>query len=236
MPQIGGTYTGTNNDTYTFQVVGSGTVGQAANLSLQVLNSAGTLVTSLNIGQGYSPGSTLQVANGVTVQLSEGTVNAGDNFSTQVIANPDTTGILTALGLNTFFTGSTASDIQVNPNLLAQPDLLAASRSGQPDDGSNLQAMVALSNNPTLVNGTQTFNQFYAAMVGDVGTQVQGLTQSQSADQLVTQNLQAQQQSVSGVDTNEQMIQMLEFQQAFQAAAHYVSTVNDTLNTLLQIV
>ena len=235
VPQIGGTYMGTSNDAYTFNVVGSGTVGVSSGLSLQVLNSAGTQVASLNIGQGYSPGSTLQVANGVTVQLSEGTVNAGDSLSTQVVAQPDTTGILTALGLNTFFTGSTATNIQVNPNLLAQPDLLAASRSGQSADGSNLQAMVALSNNPVLANGTQTFSQFYAAMQGDVGTQVQTLTQTQSANQLVTQNLQAQQQSVSGVDTNAEMIQMLDFQQAYQAAAKYVSTINNTMNTLMQI-
>ena len=235
VPQIGGAYTGTNNDAYTFKVVGSGTVGQASSLSLHVLNSAGNLVTALNIGQGYEPGSTLQVANGVTVQLSDGTVNDGDSFSTQVIAKPDTAGFLTALGLNTFFTGSTASDIQVNPDLLAQPQDLAASRSGQPNDGSNLQAMVALRDKPGLANGTQTFSQFYAAMVGDVGTQVQGLTQRQSADQLLTQNLQAQQQSVSGVDPNEELIQMLQFQRSFQAAARYVSAIDDSLNNLLQI-
>ncbi len=129
-PQVGGQYTGTNNDTYTFQVVGSGTVGVTPNLALQVKDSGGNPIATLNIGQGYSPGTPLTVANGVTVQLASGTANNGDTFSTPVVAQPDTAGILTALGLGTFFTGSTAADLAVQPALLSNPSLLAGSLTG----------------------------------------------------------------------------------------------------------
>src|SRR6185437_814334 len=124
-PQIGGQYTGTGNDKYTFQVVGSGTVGVTANLTLQVKDAGGNPVTTLNIGQGYSPGTALTVANGVTVKLASGTANNGDTFSTPVVAQPDTAGILTALGLGTFFTGSTPPDLAVQPALVNNPSLLA---------------------------------------------------------------------------------------------------------------
>src|SRR5208282_1349656 len=110
-----------------------------------------------------------------------------------VVAQPDTAGILSALGINSFFTGASASNLAVQPNLLNNPADLSASMTGQPGDSSNLQKMAALAQTPTLTNGTQTFSQFYASMVGNIGAQVQNLTQLQSAQQVVGQNLQAQQ-------------------------------------------
>jgi len=194
------------------------------------------VIASLNIGQGYQPGSTLQVGNGVTVQLSSGTANNGDSFTTRVVANPDTAGLLTALGINTFFTGNNANNIAVQPNLVNNPAQLAASRTGQPGDGSNLQRMAALADQPLLANGTQTFSQFYGSMVGDAGTQVKQLSDQQSAQQLIGQRIEAQQQAVSGVDPNEELVRELEAQRAFEMASRYISTVNTTLDSLFRIV
>ncbi|HZV04097.1 MAG TPA: flagellar hook-associated protein FlgK [Gemmataceae bacterium] len=235
-PQVGGQYTGTNNDTYTFQVAGSGTVGSTSGLQLQVKNSSGSLITTLNIGQGYTAGTPLTVANGITVQLASGTVNDGDTFSTPVVAQPDTAGILTALGLGTFFTGSKASDIAVQPALLNNPGLLAASRNGDSGDNSNLTRLAALQTQPLLANGTQTFSQGYDAITGNVATQVQALTNQQTSQQALGQQLQTQQQSVSGIDTNEELVNLMNFQQAFQVASEYIGSVNTTLQSLVQII
>jgi len=73
-------------------------------------------------------------------------------------------------------------------------------------------------------------------MIGDVGQQVQNLSQLQTNQSLVSQQLSAQQQSVSGVDPNEELVKMLQFQRSFQVAGEYVKTVNDTIDSLLQIV
>jgi flagellar hook-associated protein 1 FlgK len=234
--QVGGNYTGTSNDTLTYKVVGTGTIGVTPNLSLQVSNVAGAVVNTLNIGQGYSPGSDLPVGNGLTIQLAAGTANAGDTFTTKVVGQSDTAGILPALGINSFFTGDNAANIAVSPDLLSHPEQLAAAATGQVGDGTILQKLAALNNAPVLNNGTQTFNQFYAAIVGNVGGQVQDLTQRQSAEQLVGQNLQAQQQAVSGVNPNEELVNMLQFQRAYQISAKYIATVNSTMDDLLALV
>lgn len=206
----------------TFNVVGTGTVGVTPNLTLQIQDASGNTVASLNIGQGYSPGSALQVGNGVTVQLSSGTANDGDSFTVNEVAQSDTAGILPALGLNTFFTGDNASNIAVQPTLLADPSLFAGSLTGQPGDGSNVQNMAALENAPLLANGTQTLEQSYGSLVGDVGAQVQTLTQQQASQQLVGQSLQTQQQSVSGVDPNQELVQLVQSQQSYQLASYYI--------------
>jgi flagellar hook-associated protein 1 len=205
------------------------------NLTLQVKDAGGNPVTTLNIGQGYSPGTALTVANGVTVKLASGTANNGDTFSIPVIAQPDTAGILTALGLGTFFTGSTPADLAVQPALLSNPSLLAGSRSGDPGDNSNLLRLAALHDQPLLANSTQTLTQGFDALVGDVATQVQQLTTQQTSQQAIGQQLQVQQQSISGVDPNEEMVNLMNFQRSFQIASEYISTVSTTLNSLLQI-
>lgn len=239
--QATGTYTGAANDVYTYTVAGvtgpgPGVVGVTPGLTLNVTNSAGQTIASLNIGQGYSPGSDLPVSNGVQVHLGAGNLNNGDSFTTQVIAQPDTAGLLTALGMNTFFVGNAASDLKVRPELLTNPEQLAASRSGQPGDNTNLQRMVAARDAVGLANGTQTIGQFYAAMVGDVGTKVRELDQRQTDQQALGRSLAAQQQSVSGVDPNEELVQMLQYQRGFEAAARFINVVNDTLNQLFQTI
>ena len=234
--QIGGTYTGSTNDTYTFHVMGTGTIGVTPNLSLQVLNSSGTLIGTANIGQGYSPGTPLAAANGINVTLSAGTVNAGDSFATPVIAQPDSAGILPALGLNTFFSGNSAADIQVNPQLANNPAALAAGQSGQPGDSGNLQRLLALRDQNFMANGTASMGQFYDTMVSGLGGQIQDVTQRQNASQAVGQQLQTEQSSLSGVDPNEELVRLLQFQRAFQLSAKYVDLVNSTMDDLLNVI
>jgi flagellar hook-associated protein 1 FlgK len=242
VPQVGGTYTGTANDTYTFTVVvppGAplpATVGVTPGLSLQVTDTAGDSFPPINIGQGYAPGTALPAVNGVVAKLGAGTVSNGDSFQTPVIANPDSGNILSALGINAFFTGSSASTIAVNPALLSNPNQLAGSASGDPGDASNLVKLAQVQNAPALNNGTQTLAQYYAQIVGDVGARVQNLTQQQTAQKALGQQLQAQQQAVSGVDPNEELINLLQYQQSYAMAGKYISVVNDTLATLLQLV
>jgi flagellar hook-associated protein 1 FlgK len=235
-PQVGGQYTGASNNTYTFQVAGSGTVGVTPKLALQVKDSSGNPIATLNIGQGYSPGSPLTVANGITVQLASGTANNGDTFSTPVVAQPDTAGILTALGLGTFFTGSTAADLAVQPALLSNPSLLAGSLTGDTGDNSNLTRLAALHDQPLLGNGSQTFTDSFNALVGEVATQVQQQTDQQTSQQALGQQLQTQQQSISGVDPNEELVSLMNFQRSFQIASEYIGTVSTTLNSLLSAI
>jgi flagellar hook-associated protein FlgK len=231
-----GSYTGAKNDTYTFRMAGSGQVGVTPGLAINVRDGSGNLVTTLPIGQGYEPGSNLPAVNGVVVQMGAGTVNAGDQFQTAVVGQPDTAGVLTALGVNTLFSGSNATDIAVRPDLLSDPRQLATGLTGAQGDNGNLSRLSALQDKSLLGNGTQTFSQYYANMAGTLGGQVQSLTQQQSAKQALGQNLTAQQQSVSGVDNNEELLHLLQFQRGFQMSSEYLSVVNQTLDELANII
>ena len=173
---------------------------------------------------------------GVNVNLSAGTVNAGDSFSVNVTANPDSANILTALGLNTFFVGSNASDLAGQSQPAEQSQQLAASTTGQPGDGSNLAKMAALQTQPVLANGSQSLLQYLEGIIGNVGTQVNNLQTTQSAQQALGQQLNDQLQSMSGVDTNEALTQLVQYQQAYAMSAEFVSVVSQNMTYLLNTV
>jgi flagellar hook-associated protein FlgK len=233
--QLAGNYQGSVNDEWSFTVVGSGTIGVSDSLTLEVRSGSGALLATHNIGAGYEPGAVLPAVNGVSVTLSAGTVNDGDAFGSPVIAHADTANLLAALGLNTFFTGDPRRGYAVHPELLAKPELLAASRSGLSGDGSNLQRMTGLRDVPLMAEGSQSFRAYFGALIGDVGIQVQDLGQRLTAKQALGDSLEAQRQEVSGVDPNEELARLLGYQRSFQASARYIATVNESLNELFNI-
>ena len=235
VPTIDGQYTGAGNDTLTYQFVGTGTIGVTPNLTLQVSNSSGAVLGTMNVGQGYTPGTDLAGPDGVNVNLTAGAVNAGDSFTVNAAASPDSANLLPALGLNSFFVGTNAANLQVNPAILNNPDLFATSTTGQPGDSSNLTKMVNLQNQPVLGNNTQSLQTFLENIIGNVGTQASNMQASNTAYTALGQQLSTQLQNSTGVDTNQALAQLVQYQQAYQMSAQFVSTANQVFQDLVNI-
>jgi flagellar hook-associated protein 1 FlgK len=234
-PHMGGVYTGAGNDTFTYTVVGSGAIGVAPNLALEARNSSGTLLGTWNIGQGYEPGSALPAIQGVRARLSAGTVNSGDSFAIQVVANADTSGLLPALGLNAFFEGE-PGDLRVRADLLSNPENMAASRTGLPADGANLRRLASVRDQALANDGVRTFQESYADLAANIGSRVRDLEDRLAAEEAVGRGLEAERQSVSGVDPNEELMRLMQYQRSFQLSARFLSVVNETLAELLRLV
>ncbi|MBX9582783.1 MAG: flagellar hook-associated protein FlgK [Gemmataceae bacterium] len=150
------------------------------------------------------------------------------------VADPDTTGLLTALGVNNLFTGTSAGDIAVRPDLLSNPNALAASRTGQPGDASNLER-IALVRDQRVFSG-RTLSGEFADLAAVVGVDVKGLDDQQTAQAAVLRNLNGQEQAVVGVDTNEELVQLLQYQRMVEGASKYLSAVNTALDSMLEII
>lgn len=232
-PAVTGTYTGASNGAYTFQVVGSGTVGVTPGLRLEVRDANNVVVRSLNIGQGYTPGTPLAAGDGLVVRLGAGTTSAG-SFSVPVTAQADTTGALAALGAGSLFTGSTARDLRVRPEVIDDPRLLAGSRDGQPGDGSNFARLEAARDERLL--GGETLVQNLASQTAAAGAAVRTRVDQGEALASLGLSLRTRQQEVSGVDPNEEALNLLQAQRSFQAAARYISAVNTALDEVLNLV
>ena len=212
----------------------------------------GSQVVEVATGNGPSGWSSLVWSDdGTTVQVNSGEV-AGqisirddvlggyiDSLNTiaQTIVSRvnelHSTGVLpdgTAAG-NFFTPGTNASNMSVDAALLGSPSGVAAGTAGTAGDNSLALAMSAI-RNETLIGG-QTIGQTYASLVATVGSQAREAVTQSEVRSLSLNQLETQAQSVSGVSLDEEMVNMVKFQQAYNAAARIVSVLNDMLDTLI---
>jgi flagellar hook-associated protein 1 FlgK len=147
----------------------------------------------------------------------------------------DTSGVLAALGINTFFTGTDASDIAVREELQSDAMLLAASSTLLSGDGENAGRIAALDSTTSAMLGEITISEFYAGVAHELaaaGSAAQGGYEAASA---VRDALQVQRESVSGVNLDEEAISLLQYQRAFQGAARFVSVVDQLLQETMAL-
>ena len=233
---LGGAYTGSTNGSLNFAFSGAGTIGLTAGLNLIVTDEAGDAITTVNVGSGYAIGDDIDVLDGVTVSLAAGDVVAGETFRSELVGDPDTSNILRGLGLNTFFTGSTAQDIGVNQEILNDSGRIATSRTREVSDSSNLQRLVAVREQRVFASSTQDLRAFSTQILADVGLEVQTTTELQETADVLTQRITEERASISGVDPNEELVEMVKFQRQFEIAARFLSTVNQTIDELLNVI
>ena len=232
-PTMSGIYTGTDNDTFRFTVIGNGSVGNGT-LQLQVKDNvgAGDLIATLDVGSGYAAGDRLHVADDIYISLSAGTLKDTETFDVEVFADTDESGLLAAVGLNTFFSGSSASDIAVRSEISAEPGLVATCLGGDMTDNTNAVRMAGLRDESVSSLNNLTFGEFYRDLVTQLGQDITIKDMQQSNIETVMQSLVNQRDEVSGIDMNEQAAQMLVFERMFQAMAKYMSTAQLYYETL----
>ena len=229
-----GIYTGSSNDTYTFTVSGTGSVGNGT-LQLIVTNSDGETVNTLDVGSGYAAGDTIDVAEGIQISLGVGDLNDSESFEIDVFADTDSSGVLAAAGINTFFTGGTSTGISVSDAIINDPSMVAVSVGPDMTDNYNALRMAGIEDQEISSLGDVTPGDFYKAIVTGIGQDISVTqTQYESAETMV-QNLVLQQGEVSGVDLNEEAAQIIVFEQMIQATAQYLNAVQDSLNTIMDI-
>lgn len=228
---VSGIYTEESNDVYTFTALGTGTIGSTAGLQVEVRDSSGTVLATLDVGSDYIPGNTINVANGVSLTLSSGTITTGDTFSLDVVNDSDTTDLLAALGINTFFDGTDASDIAVNSKISEDVSLIAAS-TGEIGNNTNALRLAALQDDTSVVNNT-TFADYLHQIASSLGEEASNAYQSEDSFNALETSLQNRKDEISGVSTDEELINLVRYQQAYQASAKYISIVDGLVERLL---
>ncbi len=231
---LSGHYTGNDNDILTLNVInaGTGTIGTGSAL-IRVTDAKGNILANLDVGSSYTVGDYLQITDGVSVNFDNGSITVGDELALDVTNDPDTSNILTALGLNTFFEGNDASSIAVTQYIKDDVTRIAAASTNSPGDNTNALRLVDLQSK-TLTNGS-SFSDFLHGSVAQLGIETaQKKSETNSFQSLLT-NLDNRRQEISGVSIEEEMINTIRFQQAFQASAKYISVVSEVSDILMQL-
>lgn len=146
----------------------------------------------------------------------------------------DTSGVLSTVGVNTFFTGTSAADIGVRQALRDSPQHVVAGLI----EGSNERALAIAQLRDSTVSslGGSSIKQAWRQTVDRVAVATSGATTRRNAAAQVRESLQAQRDSVSGVSVDEESVNMLTFQRQFQAAARLIATVDEMTQILIDLV
>ncbi len=157
--------------------------------------------------------------------------NAGYELS---FAN-DTSGVLAGLGINSIFGGYDAKTIEINSQVLADPRLLAVTRDHVPGSNGGALAIAALSTNPIEALGGRSIRGFWTASTTELGVRAEAANNRAESTALVRESLDSQIQALSGVSIDEESINMLAFQRQFQAAARFITAIDETIQQLLRL-
>jgi flagellar hook-associated protein 1 FlgK len=131
-----------------------------------------------------------------------------------------------------FFTGASAANIGVNSSVVSDPSTFQASgAAGDVGDNTVVLALAQLASQPVANN--QTFSQSYSSTVSALGSALSSVNDQSNNSAAVTQMLTAQRSSESGVSTDDEMTNLIQFQKAYQASAELISTLNEMLETLV---
>ena len=229
-----GIYTGTKNQTFTFTVSGADSVGNGS-LQIAVTDGDGNTVTTLNVGSGYAAEDKLDIGNGIKIALGTGDLADGNTFEVDAFTDTDTSGVLAAAGINAFFSGSNASNIAVCSDISDEPGRIATALGGDITDNNNALRMADLRNQAVTDLDALTPGEYYRRLITDIGQQVSFKQTYKVNVEVLVQNLANQQNEISGVNINDEAARMLIFEQMFKAMAKYISTLQSSLSTIMEI-
>jgi flagellar hook-associated protein 1 FlgK len=232
---VSGTYTGTKNQTFTFTVSGTDSIGNGT-LEITVTDGNGDTVTTLNVGAGYAAGDSLDIGYGIKIALGSGDMADGNTFQVDAFADTDTSGVLAVAGINAFFYGNSASNIDVCSRITDEPARIATASNEDGADNNNILRMIAFKDQALSDLDSLTPGEFYRKLVTDIGQQVSVKQTNQENVQALVLNLTNQQSEISGVNINDEAAQLLVFEQMFKAMAKYLSTLQSSLSTIMDII
>jgi len=140
-----------------------------------------------------------------------------------------------------FFEGSSAADIALSNSVADLNHIAAASAdptdptAGGPGDGSNAVAIGQIVDELVLNNATATIGDYYRSLVSGIGLDAAHAGQMLDSSEMLVDHLQGRREQVSGVSLDEETINLIRYQRAYQAAARLVSVIDEMLDDLLAL-
>jgi flagellar hook-associated protein 1 FlgK len=145
-----------------------------------------------------------------------------------------------AMGVNKFFDGDNASNIELKQEFQNDPSLIRASKT--PTSGDNIIAndilQLQYKNVNFYVNGNTSSNTiygFYRSMTADLANETQTVSSKKESTQTLLKSISNEYYALSGVNIDEELINLEKFQRGYQANAKVITTINQMLDALFSI-
>jgi len=224
----------------------------SGSFKVHVYDSTGTPVSAGGTNITITKGSTtvnqvisqLTAVSGITASLDSSgriVINAG---SGRVGFSGDTSNFLAAYEIGSFFHGNSAANISIsatikaNANYIAAGAINATSSLNNPGGNDIALKIIDFQNTALAVDGsTKSSVLDRTSNLGvNYATHVQSASRERVFRSAEAQSLNAQRQAIAGVSTDQELINMIKFQRAYQASAKVIQTSNQMLDSLLSLI
>ncbi|MFM0215955.1 MULTISPECIES: flagellar hook-associated protein FlgK [Paraburkholderia] len=203
-------------------------------------------ITKGTVAAGYT------MPNSTTTLTYDGTGLTGFpvGSTVTVAGSPATTYSITSATTVVPYSSSNGASLTINNTTAGQMNKVSVTISGVPaagdkftigpntganNDGRNALALSNLSTAKSMDGGTVTLTGAYANYVNDIGNQTNQIQTSSTAQASLVTQITTAQQSVSGVNINEEAANLLQYQQLYQANSKVIQTAQTLFQTLLGI-
>lgn len=131
-----------------------------------------------------------------------------------------------------------AAWIEINTELFSDPGSIATSslpigEDGGQGDGSVALDIAQLRTQPVMIGQITTFDDFFADVVADIGLRGEQAEKALDTENLVLKELNEIKQSISGVNMDEELANMIKFQHGYAAAARFVTEVDKMIDLII---
>lgn len=172
---------------------------------------------TVSTGNAWTTGQAIDIA-GMRLTLSGGAPAAGDSFEINA------------------YSGMSAR-IELSTAVKNDSRAVAAGATSAAGDNENALAMIALATTLTMGNPpSETYETYYNSMRTRLATQVNIATTAEAQEETTQTQLNSLQESVSGVSLDEEAVNLIQFQRAYQAASKVISATDEMLQTLLAMI
>ena len=147
----------------------------------------------------------------------KGTVAPGRAFFTPTVGN------------------ATASNISISSDIKSDPRKIpASSASNTPGNNDVARKIAQLSSDSNFIDG-MTPSEYYSNYLGKIGSMGSEALNGKNTTSLVGEQLTSQRDSIIGVNLDEEAINMIKFQRAFEASSRIITTTSDILTTIVNL-
>jgi len=148
-----------------------------------------------------------------------------------------------------FFSGKGAADITISDNIESDVSRIAAALYSDtiPGDGSNALRIAELQSTRLFYDsskgelrlpeegetGNTSFEDFYNNLISSLGVATNESQRMVETQEALVDQLNNLKENISGVSIDEEVAYMLQYQRAYQAAARFMTTMDEILDTLI---
>tara|TARA_B100000676_G_C17990053_1_gene794318 strand:+ start:12 stop:1451 length:1440 start_codon:yes stop_codon:yes gene_type:complete len=161
-------------------------------------------------------------------------IQAGTNY--KFIFGDDQSNITQVMGLNSFFdTLKGAQDIKLSDQIYENSNNISTGKDLIPGDNRVALEITKLQNKPTMKNESMTYDEYYNGVLTGMGLKIQRNDTEQAHQESMVKQFKEIKSSISAVNMDEELTDMMQYQKAYEASARFINTVDRMMETVINM-